>query len=89
MLNKEFDKAVKFFLPKRGYAHILSMKQLIFVFFFIFSTSNSTQQLGPDLDFDFVNKRSGTRLGISLTSRARREGLVCSRMLSSKDACVA
>ena len=45
----KFDRAVMFFLSKRGYAHILSMNQLIFVFFFIFLTSNSTPQLGPDL----------------------------------------
>ena len=52
-----------FFLSKRGYAHILSMNELIFVFFFIFLTSNSTRQLGPDLTadlaFGFVDKRSG------------------------------
>ena len=52
----------KFFLSKRGHAHILSMNQLIFVFFFIFLTSNSTQQLGPDLAFCFVNMRSGLAL---------------------------
>ena len=59
MLNNEFDRAVKFFLSKRGYAHILSMNQLIFVFFLIFLTSNSVQQLGPDLAFGFVSKISG------------------------------
>ena len=29
LLNNEFDRAVKFSLPKRGYTHILSMNQLI------------------------------------------------------------
>ena len=58
MLNNEFDRAVKFLLSKPSYAHISSMNQLIFVFFFIFLTSNSTRQLGPDLAFGFVNKSS-------------------------------
>ena len=89
MLKNEFDRAVKFFLLKRGYAHILSMNLLIFVFFFVFLTSNSTRQLEPDLAFGFVNKRSGYEIRVSLTSRARGKGVVCSRMLFSKDACVA
>ena len=59
MLNNEFDRAVKFFLSKRGYARILIMNQQICVFFFIFLTSNSTRQPGPDLTFGVVNKRSG------------------------------
>ena len=59
MLNNEFDRAVKFFLSKRGYACILSMNQQICVFFFIFLTSNSARQPGPDLTFGVVNKRSG------------------------------
>ena len=59
VLNNEFDRAVKFFRSKRGYAHILSMNQLIFVPFLIFLTPNSTRQLGPDLAFGFVNKRFG------------------------------
>ena len=33
VLNNEFDRAVKFFLTKRGYTHILSMNQLIFCCF--------------------------------------------------------
>ena len=36
VLNNEFDRAVKFFLSIRGYAHILSMNQLIFVFLLSF-----------------------------------------------------
>ena len=76
-------------LSKRGYAHILSMNQLIFVFFLIFLTLNSTRQLGSDLAFGFVNKRSGYEIRDFIDLRARGEGVVCSRMLSSKDACVA
>ena len=57
MLNNEFDGAVKFFLFETWLcAHL---NQLILVFFFIFLTSNSTRQMGPDLAFGFVNKRSG------------------------------
>ena len=45
--------------PKKLGRVTLSMNQLILVFFFIVLTSNSTRQMGPDLAFGFVNKRSG------------------------------
>ena len=47
------------------------------------------QSLFTTLSLASSTRDLGRRLGISLTSRARGKGVVCSRMLSSKDACVA
>ena len=94
MLNNQFDRAVKFiFFSFKTWlcAHLKYEPTINFcVLFYLFNVKfNATtgarsrpwlrqQQIWVTL-----------RLGISLTSRVRREGVVCSRMLSRKDACVA